>query len=215
MRVFLDIFIVVLVVDFVSGVLHWLEDSYGDPDWPITGVWITKPNILHHHRPNAFTGHSWLKSAEVLVFLGAVIIGVAWAGGVLTWQVLLFVAIGINANEIHNWNHLPESKRNKLVVSLQKLRLLQTPRHHGRHHAGSKNTHLCVITNMVNPALEAIRFWRGLETAIGFLFGVAKRPDTSVAGHFHSRRDLRSSASDAVSPNVGSQINRGTTREAA
>jgi len=181
MQSILDIVIVVLVVDFFSGVLHWLEDSYGKPDWPITGALITAPNILHHHRPAAFTKHSWLKSADVLIFLVAVIIVAAWASGMLTWQVLLFVAIGVNANEIHKWNHLPERKRSKLVVALQKLRLLQTPQHHGRHHAASKDTHYCVITNMVNPVLEAVRFWRSLERAIGFLFDVFKRPDASVA----------------------------------
>lgn len=176
MQIIVDIIIVVLVVDFVSGVLHWLEDSYGDPEWPITGALITAPNILHHHRPAAFTKHSWLKSADVLIFLGAVIIGAAWASGMLTWQVLLFVAIGVNANEIHKWNHLPKNKRNKIVVVLQKLRLIQTPEHHGKHHASAKNTNYCVITNVLNPVLDAVQFWRKLEWTIERLFGVSKRP---------------------------------------
>lgn len=111
MQIILEIFVVVLVVDFVSGVMHWLEDSYGNPEWPITGALITAPNILHHHCQSVFTKHSWLKSADVLIFMGAVIIGAAWVGGMLTWQVLLFVAIGVNANEIHKWNHLPKCKR--------------------------------------------------------------------------------------------------------
>ena len=187
MQVFLDIILVILAVDFASGSLHWLEDSYGNPEWPITGALITAPNVLHHHRPSAFTKHSWLKSAEVLIFLGAVIISAAWVGGVLTWQVLLFVAIGINANEIHKWNHLPENKRGKLVVALQVLRLLQTPKQHGRHHAASKDTNFCVVTNMVNPVLDGVRFWRGLEAAISLLFGVSKRLDASVAGDLRSR----------------------------
>ena len=181
MYIVLEIFIVVLVVDFVSGVLHWFEDSFGNPEWPITGALITAPNILHHHRPTAFTRNSWLKSAQVLIFLGAVIIAVAWICGVLNWQVLMFVAIGVNANEIHKWNHLPKSKRSKLVVALQKLRLLQTPQHHGRHHAGAKDTYYCVITNMVNPVLEAVCFWRRLEWVVEYLFGITKRPDASVA----------------------------------
>ncbi len=29
MQVFLDIMLVILAVDFGSGLLHWLEDSYG------------------------------------------------------------------------------------------------------------------------------------------------------------------------------------------
>ncbi len=187
MQVFLDIILVILAVDFASGLLHWLEDSYGHPHWPITGKWITAPNILHHQAPSAFTENSWLRSADVLLVIGAVIIGVAWLSGMLTWQVLLFVAIGVNANEIHKWNHLPRKKRGKLVVALQDARLLQTAKHHGKHHVGSKDTHYCVVTNVLNPVLEAVRLWRRLERAIEFLFGVSKRPDASVAPT-HARR---------------------------
>jgi hypothetical protein len=58
MQVFLDILFVILAVEFGSGLLHWLEDSYGQLDWPITGKWITEPNILHHRAPSAFTANS-------------------------------------------------------------------------------------------------------------------------------------------------------------
>ncbi|MDX2312918.1 MAG: fatty acid desaturase CarF family protein [Gammaproteobacteria bacterium] len=176
MKFVLDTVLVVLMVDFVSGVLHWLEDGYGKRDWPITGALITAPNILHHHRPAAFIKHSWLKSADVLICLGAVIMIIAWAGGMLTWQVLLFVAIGVNANEVHKWNHLPKSKRSEFVVVLQKLRLLQTSEHHAKHHALSKDTNYCVITNVMNPVLDAVQFWRKLEWTIQCFFGVSKRP---------------------------------------
>ena len=182
MQMTLDIVLVILLVDFVSGVLHWLEDSYGNPDWPVIGRWITAPNILHHQSPTAFTTNSWLRSADVLLVLGGLIVGTAWLSGALTWQVILFVAIGVNANAIHKWNHLPRSKRGKVVVALQKVSFLQTPAHHARHHVAFKDTHYCVITNLVNPILDAVRFWRGLEWIIEKLFGIAKRHDPSIAG---------------------------------
>ncbi len=96
--------------------------------------------------------------------------------GMLTWQVLLFVAIGVNANEIHKWNHLPRKRRGKLVVALQDARLLQSAKHHGKHHVGSKDTHYCVVTNVLNPMLDGVRFWHWLEWAIERLLGVSKRP---------------------------------------
>ncbi len=40
MQVFSDIILVILVVALGSGLLLWLEDSYGYPHWPITGEWI-------------------------------------------------------------------------------------------------------------------------------------------------------------------------------
>ena len=177
MQIVLNIILVILAVDFGSGLLHWFEDSYGHPDWPITGKWITRPNILHHKNPNAFTANSWLHSAKVLLVIGAAIIAVSWAFGALSWQLLLFVAIGANANEIHKWNHLPKGKRGFLVVLLQDARLLQSAKHHGRHHAGSKDSHYCVITNVVNPVLEFIHFWRRLEWLVEHLLGIQKRPE--------------------------------------
>lgn len=36
-----------LVVDFISGVVHWAEDSYGSPSATFIGRRITKPNVLH------------------------------------------------------------------------------------------------------------------------------------------------------------------------
>jgi hypothetical protein len=176
MQVLFEIVIIILAVDFGSGLLHWLEDSYGNPDWPITGKWITQPNILHHQNPVAFTFNSWLHSALVLLITGAVIIAFAWMIDQLTWQLLLFVAIGVNANEIHKWNHLPRMKRGMLIGVFQDAGLVQTAKHHARHHRGSKDTHYCVITNALNPVLDAIQFWRGLEWIIKHTFGVSKRP---------------------------------------
>ena len=180
MQIILDILVVILAVDFGSGLLHWLEDSYGRPDWPVTGRWVTKPNILHHKSPNAFTGNSWLRSAAVLLVLGAAVIGTAWLIGMLTWQLLLFVAIGVNANEIHKWNHQPRKNRGVLVSMLQDAGLLQSAKHHRRHHAGSKDSHYCVLTNVVNPVLDGVHFWRGLEWTIEHLLGVYKRPEPGV-----------------------------------
>jgi len=175
MQIFLDIVLVILAVEFGSGLFHWLEDSYGQLHWPITGKWITAPDILHHHTPGAFVGNSWLRSASVLLVIGAVIVFGAWLLGMLTWQVLLFVAIGVNANELHKWNHLPRKQRSRLVAALQDARLLQTAKHHGKHHGGAQDTHYCVITNFMNPVLDAVRFWHGLEWAVEHLLGVSTR----------------------------------------
>lgn len=182
MNVLLDIILIVLLVDLASGFVHWLEDSYGRPKWPITGLLITRPNILHHHKPTAFTSNSWLRSADVLLVMAAVIIAVAWALDVLTWQLLLFVAIGVNANEIHKWAHIPAARRYPVVRFLQRLGVLQTPRHHARHHVGSKDSHYCAVTNMVNPVVDALGVWRGLEKGVEWLFEVRKRQDTSLVG---------------------------------
>ena len=183
MQVAIEVVAVIVFVDFASGLFHWLEDSYGKPEWPVTGKWITVPNIIHHHDPTFFTQHSWFKSAEVLLTLGTLTILSAWYLNILTWHVLLFVAIGINANEIHKWNHLPRSRRKKIVLFLQRVYLLQTPTHHAMHHMNSKDTYYCVITNVVNPVFETINFWRKLENILFKVFGLQKRKDSSLSSN--------------------------------
>jgi hypothetical protein len=175
-----ELMLTLLAVDFVSGLLHWAEDAYGGEKWPITGQLITKPNILHHHDPRYFTRHGWFHSSWLLLCIGIVIVVGAWICGLLTWHVWLFVALGINANQIHKWAHRSPAENGRVISLLQHLRIVQTARHHARHHSDPKNTHYCVITNFLNPILDKIGFWGALEIIILRSFGIRRRMDTSI-----------------------------------
>jgi plasmanylethanolamine desaturase len=170
----------VLVADFLSGLFHWLEDAYGRESWPITGRLVTQPNILHHHEPRYFTRYGWFESSWILLCLGLVVLTVAWLLGALTWQVWLVVVLGINANQVHKWAHRTSKENGPFISLLQRIRLVQTPRHHGHHHTDPKSSHYCVLTNFLNPLLDGLRLWDGLEWVISRVFGVRRRTDTSV-----------------------------------
>jgi hypothetical protein len=174
-QIALELGYVILAVDFSSGLLHWLEDSYGQPHWPVTGRLVTVPNMIHHDDPRHFTEHSWLRSADVLIAIGVTIVTLAAVGGMLTWHVVLFVLFGINAYEIHKWTHQRPSERSQLATWLLRTRVLQSPAHHGGHHQGSKDTHYCVILSLLNPILDRVHFWRLLEAVVLALFGMEKR----------------------------------------
>jgi plasmanylethanolamine desaturase len=190
MKIVLEIVITILITDFVSGLLHWFEDAYGQEDWPITGRLITRPNILHHHDPRYFTRHSWLQSSWDLMCLGAAILGIASLGGFLSWQVWLFVIIlGSNANQIHKWAHRTPADNGPVITFLQRIRLLQTPRHHAHHHTNPKESHYCVLTNFLNPILDNVGLWHSLERLIWKVFRVRRRVDTSVSNP-HSRPEI-------------------------
>ena len=45
----------VMLADFLAGVVHWLEDAYGDADTPVIGPLLIRINIVHHHHPRFFT----------------------------------------------------------------------------------------------------------------------------------------------------------------
>jgi len=178
--VVLEVIITLLVADFISGLFHWLEDAYGREEWPITGRLVTRPNILHHHNPRYFTRHGWCHSSWLLLCLGLLVLLCAWLSGFLTWHVWLFVALGVNANQIHKWAHRSPVENGPIITFLQCIWLLQTPRHHAQHHTDPKNSHYCVLTGFVNPILDTIRLWDALEAVIWSVFRVRRRTDNSV-----------------------------------
>jgi ubiquitin-conjugating enzyme E2 variant len=170
----------VVIADFLSGFFHWLEDAYGQEDWPITGNLITKPNILHHHDPRYFTRYSWLYSARVLLVMGAIVLALAYMFGFLNGMTVLVVLVGINANEVHKWAHRTKAENGRVITFLQQAGLLQSAAHHATHHTDPKNTYYCVLTNFLNPVLEWLGLWAALEAILELLLGIRRRPDHSV-----------------------------------
>ena len=159
----------VVAADFVSGVVHWAEDTYArfEPARKLRLInAIALDNDLHHRRPRDFLARSWWQSSWDLTLLGFAIVIAAWAMGALSCALLVFVLLSVNANQMHKWTHRNPRENAWWVTRLQRLHLLQTPRHHGRHHAGEKNSHYCVVTNFLNPLLEEISFWRRLERLV-------------------------------------------------
>ena len=204
--VILKIIVAVLVADFLSGLFHWLEDAYGREDWPITGRFVTKPNILHHHDARYFTRHGWFRSSWLLLCLGLVVLGGAWLLGVLTWQVWLVVILGTNANQVHKWAHRTPLENGPFIAVLQRARLVQTSCHHARHHTNPKNSHYCVLTNFLNPLLDGCRLWASLEWVIRTLFGVQRRLDTSISIVVRRAFSPTKSESITIRPDVGMEF---------
>lgn len=173
--------VIVLIADFLSGLFHWLEDTFWDLDTPILGRWVVRHNIVHHHDPRAFVAKSWFRSARSTLALSVMGLAAAAALGWFNWMTVLLAVLCANANQFHKWAHRTRSENGPIIVSLQRWHILQTPAHHAVHHRGGKDTNYCVITNLVNPALELVRFWRGLEFLFCRVLGLRKRPDDSLA----------------------------------
>lgn len=181
--VLLSVLLVVVVADFMAGVVHWAEDAYVREDTPLIGSFVGKANVIHHHLPRYMTRNTWWQSSWDLMLLSAVVVFVAWRLNLLTWHVWLFAAISANANEVHKWSHRTRKENGRLITFLQNIRLLQTSQHHAVHHTNPKNVRYCPITNLVNPVLDTIRFWDGMEWLLARTIGLRRRPDTSLPGH--------------------------------
>ena len=169
----------VLLADFLSGLAHWIEDCYFSPETPLLGLTITK-NVEHHRNPVLFVENPWhvtIRSSLV----SAVVVGLALAAlGLLGPVWLTALSISVFANQVHKWAHMRNSAAPRVIRTLQSIRVLQTQRHHLRHHVDSRNTHYCVVTNLLNPVLDGIYFWRILEVVVELVSGWERRPDGSV-----------------------------------
>ena len=174
----------VLAADFVGGLVHWLEDAAVREDTPLLGKSVGRPNIIHHHFPRFMTRFSWwFTSQGVVSGLGDDRCFGTWCFGVLTWQVWLFAVLAANANELHKWEHRTRKDNGRVMSFLQDIRIVQTAKHHALHHTDPKNSHYCTTTNVLNPILDGIRFWGGLEWLLEWTTGLKRREDTSVRGH--------------------------------
>lgn len=147
----------ILLADFVSGLMHWWEDRYGNPDWPLLGEWIVKPNMVHHADQMAFTRAGYWQRNWTTLAPALVVAAVCWR-----WPVCWMAALILSqANEIHAWSHMRCSRP---IRFLQKCGALQSPSHHAIHHRDFGSRY-CVITPWLNPMLDLF-FWRALERII-------------------------------------------------
>jgi len=164
-------FLVVLFADFVSGFFHWLEDVYAKPGMPFIHQ-IAVNNELHHTKPRAFLQNNWWQSSWDVAIASSLLVMAAWWAGILSWEIVLFAVLSANANQIHKWTHQNSKEKPAVISWLQQHKIIQTPREHAKHHSGEKNSHYCVMTNVLNPLLEKVSFWRHLEQFNHRLFGL-------------------------------------------
>ncbi|HTW83988.1 MAG TPA: fatty acid desaturase CarF family protein [Candidatus Sulfotelmatobacter sp.] len=62
---------------------------------------------------------------------------------------------------IHYWGHCGTPPR--AIALLQRLGVLQPAAHHALHHKRPYGVRYCTTTTFLNPVLDRIGFWRGLE----------------------------------------------------
>lgn len=154
------------LVDFLSGALHWIEDTYGKPGilGGILDNSVTLPNIDHHRSPHKITKGTYWETNSVTLLIASVIGFIALLLGFGGWQLLFTVLLGGHINAFHRFSHMP--KPPWIVKQLQKIGILQSLLHHRQHHLRPYDTKYCILSNYLNPILDGIGFWRFLEWII-------------------------------------------------
>lgn len=168
-----QLFLLWLAADFFTGIIHWWEDTYGNPKWPIIGKFVIKPNILHHNKPAEFLNGSYWDRTNTS-FIGAGIVGILlWlVAGIHAWQMIVFLFFCAQGNQIHAFSHRPDKVNGKIILFLQKIGIFQSRKMHRWHHKAPYETNFCPMSAYVNPILNKIKFWRTMEKLILDLFKV-------------------------------------------
>ncbi len=169
--ILLKIILIILISDLLTGTLHWLEDAYGNPDSKWLGKSIVIPNIEHHQYPRKFLKSTFFDRVKISIIIGAVLASVLLFFGILNWEIFSVILFSSMANEIHAMAHRTDKENGRFICFLQKLGLFQSRRMHGIHHSSPYNVNYCIMTNYLNPILNAIKYWEALEFIIR-LFGV-------------------------------------------
>jgi ubiquitin-conjugating enzyme E2 variant len=152
-------------VDFITGVIHWAEDT-----WTALGrsklldTYVVRDNIEHHRKPGGIRSGTYWETNRVCIALASVIGCALMLFGVHAWEAYTIVLLASQSNQVHKWAHCANPPR--AIRALQRCGILQSPAHHAEHHKRPYASRFCTTTNFLNPALDAVRFWRGLEWLI-------------------------------------------------
>jgi len=171
-----------LVADFITGIMHWAEDTWLAPGQSrVLDRYITDDNIDHHRHPGKIRAGAYWATNRVCIALtiGAAI--VLMLCRVLAWEPYLVLALLSQSNQVHMWSH--SSRAPQPVQWLQRVGLLQAPAQHAQHHKRPYASRFCTMTNYLNPMLDRLAFWRGLE-AIAVRFGATVHRATPARGGF-------------------------------
>ena len=159
-------FLSLWMADFITGFVHWFEDSYCVRGLPIIGELICDPNLDHHDDPSLMVRTGTFLSRNYIQWsLGAAGALVLAYFESLTpfWALTIFISTF--GNEVHRWNHTTRHN-SALIEWFKDVGIIQAQRQHSMHHREPFDTNYCTMTSQLNPILDTIKFWRALELFI-------------------------------------------------
>lgn len=164
-----------LLADFLSGVVHWAEDRLLTEETRFDLLnSIKADNDLHHQKPAALTRYSYWENISTTAPLSLPLAMALYYLGAhhVFWLAAFF---GTFANLIHRLSHTPPNKLPIFIQFLQFTGLFISFEHHHKHHYSMNgivkkedaSIRYCPMTNWLNPILDYIGFFPGLERLLG------------------------------------------------
>jgi hypothetical protein len=171
-----------VAADFVSGLVHWLFDTWFSRTTPALGLTFVTPFRVHHEDPLDITrhgfmatnGHNCLVSVPVLALALLLPSGpqAPLASAALTFVLMLCLGV-FCTNQFHKWSHMQHV--HPVVGWLQARGFILGREHHEVHHTAPHTHHYCITTGWLNRPLEAVGFFPRLERLITAVTGQTPR----------------------------------------
>ena len=171
-----------VVADLMSGVVHWVADTWGHESWPVIGPRLLRPFRVHHVNPDDMLGRGFLDLNGDVALLTLPLLATAWllptesrAGLAAATFFTAWAAWALPTNQVHQWAHMVRPPR--AVRWLQRARVILPPAAHRVHHASPYATHYCITTGWNNAWTARTGFFTGLERIVTRLTGLVPRAD--------------------------------------
>lgn len=188
----LQVFFGYILADFITGSVHWFEDTYLDYNSNIPFInEIAKHNELHHYFPRTIVGYSYIENISTsapFVIAFYVILFIFFPESLSTYPffyISLFIFI-LFSNVLHRWSHMRECELPKIIYFLQEKGILLGHKIHKIHHSQDNDNAYCVNSVYLNYILDNIGFWRAIENIIYYTTGVK----ASRKGSFDNYKDI-------------------------
>jgi plasmanylethanolamine desaturase len=163
------------LADLLSGVIHWICDSFGSAATPVWGPMLVGPFRRHHRAPLDITQISLLENLGASAIAGALVLWLwspvtaqGWAqswGQGLRWLGLELLVFAVLSNLFHRWAHLPRAQRPAWLRRAQAWHLLLDSDAHLRHHRPPHRLNYCILSGWANPLSNRIP-WPRIEAAL-------------------------------------------------
>ncbi|HZN95177.1 MAG TPA: fatty acid desaturase family protein [Myxococcales bacterium] len=172
-----------LGADLLSGVVHWMGDTWCSPSTKWLGPTLVRPFREHHVDEKAITRHDFVETNgnNCLVSLPGVLLALVvplnrgWLGIFVAVFLVALVFWVLMTNQFHKWAHLDSPPA--WIAFLQRWHLILPPAHHAIHHSAPFNRYYCITVGWLNRPLQVIRFFPAMEWLISSLTGALPRQD--------------------------------------
>lgn len=171
-----------LAADFLTGLVHFIGDSFGTVETPVLGRTFVLPFRSHHDHPAEICEHDFVETngnnafATLFVLVPTVLyVPVREGGGAFGFGLFVLVTsvLLMLTNQIHKWAHVAEPPR--VVRQLQRAGILLSPESHRSHHAPPYGRGYCVTSGIFNRLLDPVGFFPFLERVIRAVLFLPRR----------------------------------------